>query len=456
MNNKKIVVLLKYFKGELNPFDASALECALRLGAKDLTVLAMAPLSEKGNLETLTRLGVKAVLVSDIKYAGSDTIATSLILATALKKLNPDLIFCGRQSVDGDTAQIPPMLSQRLGYDIVTEIMDIDGEKVYTRSFSQTISDRKTIFAFEKSFSLRFPSIFSKKGEVDIWDNNILNIDPDLCGLKGSPTKVINCYESTVGRRFCEFVAVDKLDELIKSAVKKENKKEQIEVAEKLDVIHYIGKVQSVAKAISNNAIEIQVNGKHVNEIAQYIIESKVKNILIEDDKDYKILASRLAVVLNAGLCADCISFSVKNGNLIMTRPAQGGNVTADITSISTVTMATVRTVKKEESEIIFSVGKGAIEHLDNIKKLADKYRATICCSRTVADSGKLAYSCQVGLTGKRVSPKVYVCFGISGAVQHTCAITGAGTIIAINCDKDARIFDYADFGIVTDVKNVF
>lgn len=456
MNNKKIVVLLKYFKGELNPFDASALECALQLSKKDVTVLAMAPLIEKGNLETLTRMGVKAVLVSDIKYAGSDTIATSLILATAIKKLNPDLIFCGRQSVDGDTAQIPPMLSQRLGYDIVTEIMDIDDEKVYTRSGEQVIGDKKTIFTFEKSFSLRFPSIFSKKGEVKIWDNDVLNIDPKLCGLNGSPTKVINCYESTVGRRFCEYSTIDKLDELIERGLKKESKQEQINTLEKLDTIHYIGKVQGIAKSISNSAIEIEVNDKSVEEIADHINTYKIKNILIEDDNAYKILASRLAVILNAGLCADCISFSVKNRQLIMTRPAQGGNVTADIISSSAVTMATVRTVKKEQSEIIFSIGKGAIEHLENIKKLANKYNATICCSRIVADSGKLPYSCQVGLTGKRVSPKVYVCFGVSGAVQHTCAISGVGTVIAINKDKNERIFDYADFGIVEDINKIF
>jgi electron transfer flavoprotein alpha subunit len=72
-----------------------------------------------------------------------------------------------------------------------------------------------------------------------------------------------------------------------------------------------------------------------------------------------------------------------------------------------------------------------------------------------VADSGKLPYEKQVGLTGRTVSPKVYVAFGISGAVQHTCAIAGAGTVIAVNNDKQARIFDYADYGIIDDVKNI-
>ena len=80
---------------------------------------------------------------------------------------------------------------------------------------------------------------------------------------------------------------------------------------------------------------------------------------------------------------------------------------------------------------------------------MAKQCNAEICCSRIVADSGKLPYEQQVGLTGKTVNPKVYVAFGISGAVQHTCAIAGAGTVIAVNKDKNARIFDYADYGII-------
>ena len=80
MKNKNIVVLLKYFKSELNAFDGSALECALELGATNITALTMAPPSALASFQSLTRLGVKCVMVSDSSYAGSDTIATSYIL----------------------------------------------------------------------------------------------------------------------------------------------------------------------------------------------------------------------------------------------------------------------------------------------------------------------------------------------------------------------------------------
>ena len=63
----------------------------------------------------------------------------------------------------------------------------------------------------------------------------------------------------------------------------------------------------------------------------------------------------------------------------------------------------------------------------------------------------KATYDKQIGLTGKTVSPRIYIAVGISGAIHHTCAIEGSSTIIAINPDKEARIFEYADFGILSE-----
>ena len=128
MKNKKVIVTLKYYKGELNPFDGAALEAALELGFSDITAVSMAPQSVMGQIEALTRLGIKAILISDTEYAGSDTQATSYVLSEVIKDENPDLIFCGRQSIDGDTAQVPPMLAERLGYRLVNKVVDFDKE----------------------------------------------------------------------------------------------------------------------------------------------------------------------------------------------------------------------------------------------------------------------------------------------------------------------------------------
>ena len=449
MKDKKVVVCAKFYKGELNPFDGSALECALELGAKEVIVLSMAPPSSEPSLSAITRLNVKCVMVSDGAYAGSDTQATSLVLAEAIKRLNPDVIFCGRQSVDGDTAQIPPMLSQRLGFNLQSKVIEINEKGFALRDGKKGDWKEKTIYTFEKIKALRFPSIFSKIGKVEVWDNSLLNLPKEKCGLLGSPTRVIKSYESTVGRRDCKFVSFDQLGRLIEQGLEKETIKKTSTTQEKVQEIYYVGNIKETALSIAKNGVEIDVNGKSPEEIARELIDKSAKIVLWEDSEELKMIASKVAVLTGAGICADCISFRLENDKFVMTRPAFGGNVTADIIATSSMAFATVRTVKNGQSQVVFSVGKGCVDKKEKISELAKKYGAERACSRIVADSGKLPYEMQVGLTGKVVSPKVYVAFGISGAVQHTCAIAGAGTIIAINCDKDARIFDYADYGII-------
>ena len=455
MKNKRIVVLLKYYKGELNPFDGAALECALEMGAKEIIVLSMAPMSALNAFQGVTRLGVKGVFISDPVYAGSDTQATSLVLSEAIKRINPDLIFCGRQSVDGDTGQVPPMLAQRLSFAIKTKVMGFDGESVTLRNGDCFVPQDKTILTFEKIRTLRFPSIFSKLGEIEIWDNKTLNLPQEQCGLHGSPTRVKRSYESSVGRRICQFVDGKSLDGLIQESLQKRPIEHILDVGEKLGEVYFVGNVEKIAKTIAEKTIALDIDEKSAEDIAKELQEKNVKTVLWEDSETLKVLASKVASLTGAGICADCISFRVENGKLIMTRPALGGNVTADIVCESDMAFATVRTAKADGAEVIFSVGKGAIDQIDKIKELAEKYNAEVCCSRIVADSGKLPYEKQVGLTGRTVCPKVYVAFGISGAVQHTCAIAGAGTVIAVNIDKGARIFDYADYGIIDDIKNI-
>ena len=451
MKNKNIAVLLKYFKGELNPFDGAALECALSTGAS-VTAVSMAPRSALPALQTLTRLGVKAILISDEIYAGSDTQATSLVLAETLKKLNPDLIFCGRQSIDGDTAQVPPMLAERLGYDIKVGVIELNDGSVKQRNGNVFTLQDKTVYTFEKIRTLRFPSIFSKAGEVKVWDNAFLNLSKEKCGLEGSPTRVVRSYESSVGSRNCQFAELKELSALIEKGLKKPRVSQIKDNGEKLDEIYFVGNIKAIAENIAHKVIELTVDGKTPNQFAKELEQNKIKTVLWEDSENLKIYASKTAVLTGAGLCADCISFRVENKKLIMTRPALGGNVSADIVCQSAMSFATVRTVKNESAEVIFSIGKGATHKIDEIKEWAKKYGAEVCCSRVVADSGKMPYEKQVGLTGRTVCPKVYVAFGVSGAVQHTSAIAGAGTVIAVNKNKNERIFDYADYGIIAEV----
>ena len=109
----KIVVCVKQtVAGELNPFDACAYEAALQIPNAEVILLSMGPEKSKDFLLNLTRLGAReAYLLCDRAFAGADTLATSYALSLAIQKLQPELVICGRQTIDGDTGQTGPSLS---------------------------------------------------------------------------------------------------------------------------------------------------------------------------------------------------------------------------------------------------------------------------------------------------------------------------------------------------------
>ena len=219
----KILVCAKVIKGEINPFDQSAIECALRL-SDDVEVITMGPESNKAVLLPLTRLGAKVTLITDRLFAGSDTLATSYILSEAIKKKEYDLILCGRQSIDGDTAQIGPMLAKRLEIPFITNVvsLEIDGEMVTAKSRAGIEKAKiPALITMERSFILRFPGIFSKLGEINCLDNAELICDPDRCGLKGSPTKVIKTFENEKGKRNCKFISANEFFSLVEELKEK-------------------------------------------------------------------------------------------------------------------------------------------------------------------------------------------------------------------------------------------
>ena len=215
----------------------------------------------------------------------------------------------------------------------------------------------------------------------------------------------------------------------------------------KLPSVWAVGdKVLSKAREIAHEVILIKESNPA--EIVQKAMAEKPSAILWNADPWGRKNAPVAAAMLNTGLCADCTSLETDGETLYMYRPAQSGNIIAKIKCVTKPQMATVRT-KAKTSDIIVSVGKGAYKSLDKAKKLALSLGAEIGASRGLVDMDGAPYDMQIGLTGKTVSPKVYIAIGISGAIHHTCAIEGADTVIAVNPDKNARIFDYADYGIL-------
>ncbi|MDX9864506.1 MAG: electron transfer flavoprotein subunit alpha/FixB family protein [Anaerolineaceae bacterium] len=208
-----------------------------------------------------------------------------------------------------------------------------------------------------------------------------------------------------------------------------------------------------------------------------------------------------LSILTHSGLTADCTDLQIEpeTGNLLQIRPAIGGNIMATIKTPDTrPQMATVRpksinlpdadpsrtgeiitvtvpakalasrmkfekyasegtnTASLEEANIVVSSGLGLQpEKFPLVEDLANALGAVMGSSRPPVDHGWQPYVRQVGLSGRTISPELYVACGISGAVQHLAGIQTAKNIIAINSDPEAPIFQVADFGIVGDVDDV-
>lgn len=457
---KTVVCIRQSADGEINPFDASAYETALRIKDAEITLLSMGPPKTADFLQNLTRLGAKdAVLLTDKAFAGADTLATAYALSLAVKRLSPKLIICGRQSVDGDTGQVGPALSITAGYRLLTNVMSIaacsDKITCINRAGETVSAKRPALITVEKSLNLRLPSLRSKIAPVQVLSASDLNADRSRCGLTGSPTRVVETFENCNDRRRCTFISTAELQAAIEEGLGKGAKKIALPASEKkLKNIWIAGKAPlEAAQTIGENVTVIPIDSPA--KTAKRIKNGNPDAVLWGSDAVSKAIAPQVAALLRTGLCADCTSFETDGDTLYMYRPACSGNIIAKIRCISAPPMATVRTAKQERQSVIFGIGFGARESVSEIKALADNIGAGIAATRKMVDNDYLPYNVQVGLTGESANPDIYIALGISGAIHHIAGIRQSGTIIAVNADREAPIFKFTDFGIVADVKDV-
>ena len=196
----------------VNPFDTYALEEGIRLkeryGGK-VTAISMGPPQAETMLREAISCGAdEAVLISDRAFAGSDTLATSYTLSCAVSKLQDyDLIICGRQTIDGDTGQVGPELSEMLGLPFIAYVSKVEEVSDGRMTVERMVEDGHevietplpTVITVAKEINVpRLPSLRgimkSKKAEIPVWTASNIEVDEDRVGLAGSATWVVKVF----------------------------------------------------------------------------------------------------------------------------------------------------------------------------------------------------------------------------------------------------------------------
>src|SRR3954447_22826837 len=532
------------------------------------TVLTLGPPSAEDALREAIAWGADdGVLVTDMAFAGSDTLATARALAAALHHGGPfHLILAGRNSVDADTGQVGPEIAQLLDLPFATGVKQLDlGEGVVSVLCEEDDGQSERIVQLPAVLStaerLCDPCKVDPAGRAAVDAARIRTLAaadldrdskvPATWGQDGSGTYVGEVRVLEVTRR--REVLSGPLDAQVEVAVRLLGELGALDASEgsgravtavpasrgvagsavavlvepdRANVTReLLGVAAALAAEIDGHVVAIttapvaelaswgadavvEVTGALAEEdvaagVTQWASRAHPWAILLPSTAWGREVGGRAAAALDAGLTGDAIDLEVSRvastgeAQLLAWKPAFGGRLVAAIYCSSPIQMATVRAgvlstpspraassvgelevtrvtveprrrvnvsaqVRDDDLEELATadavVGVGAGVHPDEygaIEPLLLALGAELAATRKVTDKGWQPRARQIGITGRSIAPRLYVAIGLSGKYNHMVGVRASGTVLAINPDPDALVWDHADVGIVGDWREV-
>jgi len=551
---------------DMNPYCRRAVSQAVALAVATggtATVFTLGPPQAEEVLREAIAWGASSgVHICDPAFAGSDTLATARALHAALEHEGPfDIVIAGRNTVDGDTGQVPAQLAQLLGLPFAAGVRRLalegrtlrlelerdDGTEEVVVDMPAVLSAAERLIEPAKVDAERRRKVPTEK----IRRLSAADLGPGPWGLQASPTRVgaIRVHLHDRARQVMSGETADQVREAVRilgsrGALADPGKADGDRgdggadfrqaadgrvpsslsdrvitvVAEPnrpqlcMELVAEASRLAALADAsVAVFAPEetepedlgavgadriVHLEGRPLpediaHELAAWASWEHPWLIMAPGTDFGREVAGRASAALGAGLVGDAIGLSLEGDRIVAAKPAFSGSLVADVTCISPIQMVTVRPGvldavdpvprdAKHEFRMLGSRSRVLVTSStrdDDVERLAkarnviavgigvdpDDYpaleplrrllSAELAATRKVTDRHLLPRSRQVGLTGRHIAPRLYVAVALSGKFNHMVGVRSAGTVLAINRDPDALVFEHCDVGIVADWK---